>query len=40
MVKLLAQCENEGIMRIPQSDLWNKVGEWLKANMECKVFCI
>ncbi len=31
--KTTAQCENEGIMRIPQSDLWNKVGEWLKANI-------
>ncbi len=30
--KTTAQCENEGIMRIPQSDLWNKVGEWLKTN--------
>lgn len=31
--KTTAQCENEGIMRIPQSDLWNKVGEWLRSNM-------
>lgn len=30
--KTTAQCDNEGILRIPQSDLWNKVGEWLKTN--------
>lgn len=30
--KTTAQCENEGVMRIPQSDLWNKVGKWLKTN--------
>ncbi len=32
--KTTAQCENEGIMRIPQSDLWNQVGEWLTSNMK------
>jgi len=32
--KTIAQCVDEGIIRIPQGDLWNKVGEWLKANKE------
>jgi len=32
--KTVAQCENEGIERIPQSDLWNKVGEWLQSNVQ------
>ena len=30
--KTIAQCENEGILRIPQNELWDEVGEWLKAN--------
>ena len=31
--KTIAQCENEGLPRIPQSDLWDEVGEWLKTNI-------
>gem|GEM_PF-7130265 len=31
--KTIAECENENIERIPQSDLWNDVGKWLKENM-------
>lgn len=31
-MKSIAQCENEGILRIPQNKLWDEVGEWLKAN--------
>ncbi len=31
--KSIAQCENKGISRIPQNDLWNKVGEWLRVNI-------
>ena len=32
--KTVAQCENEGLPRIPQSGLWNEVGEWLKTNIK------
>ncbi len=31
-MKSMAQCENEGILRIPQNELWDEVGEWLKEN--------
>jgi len=30
--KTIAKCENEGILRIPQNELWNDVGKWLKEN--------
>jgi XTP/dITP diphosphohydrolase len=30
--KTIAKCENEGILRIPQNELWNNVGKWLKEN--------
>lgn len=30
--KTIAKCENEGILRIPQNELWNDVGRWLKEN--------
>jgi non-canonical purine NTP pyrophosphatase (RdgB/HAM1 family) len=32
--KTPAQCHNEGIVGIPQNDLWNEVGKWLKTNRE------
>ena len=29
-MKSMAVCENEGITRIPQNELWSDVGKWLK----------
>jgi non-canonical purine NTP pyrophosphatase (RdgB/HAM1 family) len=31
--KTTAQCDNEGLIRIPQSELWSDVGKWLKENI-------
>jgi non-canonical purine NTP pyrophosphatase (RdgB/HAM1 family) len=31
-MKSIAQCENEGILRIAQNELWEELGEWLKEN--------
>lgn len=30
--KSVAECENENLPRIPQNELWNEVGKWLKEN--------
>ncbi|MDD4381822.1 MAG: non-canonical purine NTP pyrophosphatase [Candidatus Dojkabacteria bacterium] len=30
--KSVAQCQNENLPRIPQNELWNEVGNWLKKN--------
>ncbi|MFA7654779.1 MAG: non-canonical purine NTP pyrophosphatase [Candidatus Dojkabacteria bacterium] len=30
--KTTAECENKGLPRIPQNDLWNMVGQWLEEN--------
>jgi XTP/dITP diphosphohydrolase len=30
--KSVAKCQNEGILRIPQNELWNDVGRWLTDN--------
>ncbi len=32
-MKSMAVCENEGITRIPQNELWSDVGKWLKENV-------
>ncbi len=32
-LKTTAECINEGISGIPQNNLWNEVGEWIKENI-------